>query len=232
MNAPFEKTVPASLIGKPRTAWRRKHWGSNITQHLMQLYQTRLARLSSPCACPNKSTNAQVHVHVPPSTPRFAQLAAQLAVSAFSFSSQVPELVLLARCHSCPRGRRYDAHESYRCNCKRPSQLASLVYLIPTFSCCFQYQHQTPDRYFGEQQTPSTMLTTLLLRRAASLVPAACSKPAAAASTLRLLSTSKASSSGEPTRGRTAGELGDDAAQAMKGAEDKASGTGKKVEPK
>jgi hypothetical protein len=33
-------------------------------------------------------------------------------------------------------------------------------------------------------------------------------------------------------RGRTAGELGDDAAQSMQGAEGRAAGTGDKVEPK
>lgn len=127
----------------------------------------------------------------------------------------------------------YDAYESYRCHCKRLSQLASLALLISTSNHCFHSRHQTNIKsILCNQRTPSTMLASLLLRHAASLVPAACSKPAAAASTIRLLSTSKASSSGEPTRGRTAGELGDDAAQSIRGAEDKASGTGKKVEPK
>lgn len=82
----------------------------------------------------------------------------------------------------------------------------------------------------------------LLFSQAASLLPAACSKSATAAAAaagnaaFRLLSSStpasSSSSSDGPVRGRTAGELGDDAAQSMQGAEGRAAGTGDKVEPK
>jgi hypothetical protein len=80
----------------------------------------------------------------------------------------------------------------------------------------------------------------LLFRQAASLLPAAYSKSATAAAAAgnaasRLLSSSTAASSSSSdgsVRGRTAGEVGDDAAQSMQGAEGKAAGVGGKVEPK
>jgi len=86
-------------------------------------------------------------------------------------------------------------------------------------------------------RTRHQLVTMLLFREAASLLPAVYSKSAlalAANASTRLLSSSRGalSSKNEPTRGRTAGELGDDAAQSMQGAEGKAARAGANVEEK
>lgn len=85
-------------------------------------------------------------------------------------------------------------------------------------------------------QTRLQLFTMLLFRAAASLLPAVHSKNAlfAANASTRLFTSSRSalSSKNDPTRGRTAGEMGDDAAQSMQGAEGKAAGAGVNVEEK
>lgn len=76
------------------------------------------------------------------------------------------------------------------------------------------------------------MMMMMMMRQAAALLPKARSQSTATAVAGNAVSRLFTSSTSSYSSGRTAGEVGDDAAQSMRGAEGTASAAGAKVEPK